>query len=93
MGEERQPNYWANFEIVRSGAGEILEYPPVSPFDVCVAVGSLIDLLIENGEMAQEEAGGQTRWFLQGAVSALIFEWTRHETPTGYASEAPSESP
>ena len=89
MAGEPQPNYWDNFEVVRSVAFEVLEYPPVSPVDVCAAVTSLIELLVEDGEMAQEEAGEQTHWFLQGAVNALIFEWTRDEPPTG---DSPGES-
>ena len=85
MGHQPQPNYWDNFEVVRSVALELLDYPPVSPVDVCAAVTSLGELLVENGEMAQEEAGEQTHWFLHGAVSALIFEWTRDEAPNGDA--------
>ena len=85
MGHQPQPNYWDNFEVVRSVALEVLDYLPVSPVDVCAAVTSLIELLGENGEMAQEEAGEQTHGFLHGAVSALIFEWTRHEAPNGDA--------
>ena len=89
MGHQPQPNYWDNFEVVRSVALEVLDYPPVSHVDVCAAVTSLIELLVEDGEMAQEETREQTHWFLHGAVSALIFEWTRDEAPNG---EAPGES-
>ena len=89
MGHQPQPNYWDNFEVVRSVALEVLDYPPVSPVDVCAAVASLIELLVEDGEMAQKEAGEQTHGFLHGVVSALIFEWTRDEAPNG---EAPGES-
>ena len=42
MGHQPQPNHWANFEAVRSVASEVLEYPPVSPVDVRVAVAALV---------------------------------------------------
>ena len=59
----------------------------MSPVDVEVAVTSLIELLVENGEMAPQEVVEQTHWFLHGPVTALIFEWTRHEAPTGGGEE------
>ena len=41
MGHQSQPDHWANFEAARSVASEVLEYPPVSPAAVRVAVASL----------------------------------------------------
>ena len=88
MGDERQPNYWATFEEVRAAASvRVRDHSPVSPDDVRQVAESLIQTFLESGEAAPEEIGGDTHWFLVGALSSLVFEWTRREAPAGGALE------